>query len=75
MNIRCALSKMDELYILLSTLKHKPGVLCLTETWYSYDAIPYQINDYKIFNVPRLSCHGGGLCVYAKDYFKATCYS
>ena len=32
LNIRSALSKMDELYTWLTILEYKPSVLCLTET-------------------------------------------
>ncbi len=72
LNIRSAVSKMDEFSIWLLSLQHKPNILCFTETWYLRDTLPYQLHGYTVFNVPRQSGVGGGLCMYVNDTYRTS---
>ena len=51
-NTRCALHEMNELCMWLSSLQINPNEICLTGTWYTKNTLPYQIQGYKVFNVP-----------------------
>ncbi len=64
LNIRSAPSKLDELNIWLSSLSAKPNIICLTETWFQSNAPSGSLPGYSIVNVRRVSCKGGGVCLY-----------
>lgn len=58
---------MDELALIVAT--HKPGVICLTETWLSSDIENHivRLAGYSLVRSDRLNRKGGGVLVYIHE--------
>ena len=70
-NIRNLLSNKDELEAIISTMKRKPDVICLSETWLdNSDDSTIKIEGFLIYNVIRESPHGG-VSILVSDNLKS----
>lgn len=53
MNIRSILSKVDDVEILLDTLRFSFSILMFSETWYTSDSNDFVLPNYKHFTLRR----------------------
>ena len=65
-------SKFDDLENYISSLTSQFDVIALSETWLKADTnlALYQLNDYYMYQLDRVSRKGGGVAIYVKNTLK-----
>ena len=72
-NACCLSNKFDAIKILLKSLKSKPEVLCITETWLDDDnKDSFKLNGYTAFHLTRVNRSHGGIAVFVKSEFNVS---
>ena len=64
LNIRSLSQNFESHKELLTTIKFKFKVICLTETWCTDDEILLNLENYTSINQVRKHGRGGGICVF-----------
>jgi len=66
MNIRSFNRNSTELFSMVATLKRRPDVIVLSETWFTYDTVE-EIDGYVGYHVYRRDRRGGGISIYVAN--------
>lgn len=67
MNVRSVLSKIDDIEVLLDTLRFSLSVLMFSETWYTPDSNDFVLPNYKHFSIRRNARRGGGVSMLVES--------
>lgn len=67
MNVRSMLSKVDDIEVLLDTLRFSFSVLMFSETWYTPDSNDFVLPNYKHFSIRRNARRGGGVSMLVES--------
>jgi len=70
-NIRSFNRNSDNLFLFLSKLPNLPGVIVLSETWFSVNNTR-EIEGYNGYHVYRQNRRGGGVSIYVRHTLRAT---
>lgn len=67
MNVRSMLSKVDDIEILLDTIRSSFSVLMFSETWYTSDSNDFVLPNYEHFSIRRNTRRGGGVSMLVES--------
>lgn len=63
LNVRSAVNKTDDLFLLFEEFNFRFSVIMLTETWYNHDSDMFFLPDYDHFTLSRAGKRGGGVSI------------